>query len=89
MENWIWNLILSFIVLAFVCIIGGLLLERMSINNAPEQYCKDTSGRYVFYECQTIMGGTPCSDLKTDYWCEYNNGTSINRTEIERGLVWT
>jgi len=68
---------MCFIIIIFV---GLTCLDKMA--GIPEQYCKETGGTFVFYECQTIPGATPCSELKTGYWCDYSDGRSINESAI-------
>lgn len=86
MKNKTWAIIgailCGMMVFVFILMIGDLILGRM--HGIPEEYCKDTGGKWVFYECQDIpMSDVSCSDLKTGYWCEYDNGRkSLNETGI-------
>lgn len=81
---------LVFQVLVFIIIVGGLIfiigfIGFQKMKEIPEQYCNDIGGQYVYYECQEIpFSNSPCSELKTGYWCNFPDGRSINETEIWR-----
>jgi len=86
-KNWIINLIFIIIfgvIILFIWIMIGVLVFN-KMHGIPEEYCSSSGGKWVFYECQEIpMSDVSCSDLKTGYWCEYGDGTSLNETGIWR-----
>jgi len=72
----------AFVITIVIILIAFVMMQNL--NQVPEEYCIEDGGTPTFYECQTILGGTPCSELKTGFWCEYPDGSSKSEAEIWR-----
>jgi len=65
------------IVITLIAIVGFLLLALIPADEYYSKKCDELNGQLVYYECYNIPFGTPCSELKTGYWCDLLNGTEV------------
>ena len=72
---------IAFILVILLGIIFVLVLSNFS-NQVYEFCCDQENGTLIFYECQNIPGATPCSELKTGYYCNLN-GKEIKIEDLE------
>ena len=83
MKTWtiIGTILCGMMIFVLILMVGHLCFDKMK--GIPEEYCSASGGKWVFYECQNIpLSEVSCSDLKTGFWCEYPDGTSLNETGI-------
>jgi len=82
----IMSLCLFVLGLCIVALVSILVLSKFS-SGIYEAYCEDSGGKPMFYECQEVMfSNSSCKDLKTGWWCDYPDGHSITKEQIDRVL---
>ena len=85
MKTTLLTIILTLVVILLVIatILSAFDKFTGTVYDALKEECERNGGHLLFYECQNIPFATPCSELKTGYWCELPNGTSYQyRLEV-------
>jgi len=86
--EYFYSIIVSVMVIAIIIVITLLVLQKLnlSVENIAERLCSSQQGKLIFYECQNsfyvFTNSTPCSELKTGYWCLLPDGSEIDLKEV-------
>lgn len=82
-EQFFWFILF----LTFFILFSLLVLDSLRSPSVIEMLCKDMGGQGVMYECQTIpFAETPCSELRTGFYCQFRNGSELSYAELEQRL---
>jgi len=66
----------------FIMMLGVLIFSVIAVishftpKNICQSWCEQNKGQFIFYECQNpplFSSGTPCSELKTEFYCDLPN----------------